>query len=114
MTTHHQVYGHATHHDCLAFVDADDEPFDLTEVGAVVDGRWPRMVTTRAFDALPQDLRETYGRRELTVHDGDYLEIPLDREDELVAELRGRGYQVTRDDDLVNLLDGRGLGALAS
>ncbi|MFG1674616.1 hypothetical protein [Micromonospora sp. NPDC049282] len=154
MTTHPLVYGHATHHDCLAFVDADtaageateiralaaartwgearqvpmthldnpadndgdeddDEPFDLTEVGAVVDGRWPRMVTTRAFEALPQDLREKYGRRELTVHDGDYLEISLDREGELVAELRGRGYQVTRDDDLVNLLDGRDLGALA-
>ena len=92
---------------------ADDKPFDITEVGAVQDGRWPRMVTTRAFTVLPQDLQDRYGKRELTVHDGDYLEIPLDGEAELVAELRERGYAVSRDDKLINLLDGHSLGSLA-
>ncbi|GAA4562741.1 hypothetical protein GCM10023176_05110 [Micromonospora coerulea] len=93
---------------------ADDKPFDITEVGSVVDGYWPRMVTARAFEVLPQDLQDRYGEVVLTVHDGEYLEVPLDGEAELVAELRGRGYEVTRDDDLINLLDGFRLGSLAA
>ncbi|MGC1215627.1 MAG: hypothetical protein WA890_30775 [Micromonospora sp.] len=160
MTTHHRlVYGHATNHDCLAFVDADiasgeaaeiralaaartwgearqvqmthlsnpagpecyeeddypdDEPFDITEVGAVAEMSWPEMVTARAVGVLPQDLRDRYGKLVLTVHDGEYLEVPLDGEAELVAELRERGYEVTRDDDLINLLDGLDLGAVTA
>ncbi|MGW3611075.1 hypothetical protein ACWD6N_14455 [Micromonospora sp. NPDC005163] len=158
MTTHHQhlVYGHATNHDCLAFIDAptaageaaeiralasartwgearqvqmthlwnpagpdyyepkddhaDDKPFDITELGAIVDGDWPKMVTVRALDVLPQDLQDRYGEVVLTVHDGEYLKVPLDGEAELVAELRERGYEVTRDDELINLLDGIGVG----
>lgn len=164
MTTHHPnslrlVYGHATNHDCLAFVDADtaageapeitalaaartwgearqvqmthlsnpagpecyeeddypdDEPFDITEVGAIVEGYWPGMVTARALDVLPQDLQDRYGEVVLTVHNGEYLRVPLDGEAELVAELRERGYEVTRDDDLINLLDGVGLGSVTA
>ena len=164
MTTHHPnslrlVYGHAKHHDCLAFVGADtavgeaaeirtlaaartwgearqvqmthlsnpagperyeeddypdDEPFDITEVGAVVDMTWPKMVTARALDVLPQDLQDRYGKLVPTVHDGEYLEVPLDGEAALVAELRERGYEVTRDDDLINLLDGLNLGSVTA
>ncbi|MEU8329329.1 hypothetical protein [Micromonospora sp. NPDC048839] len=93
---------------------ADDKPFDVTGVGAVADGRWPRMVTERAFTVLPQDLQDRYGKRQVTVHDGDYLEIPVAGEGELVAELRERGYEVTRDDALINQLGGSRLGSLAS
>ncbi|MCW3843699.1 hypothetical protein ONA70_26710 [Micromonospora yasonensis] len=102
--------------DCYEPEDgyADDKPFDLTEVGAVVEMSWPRMVTTRAFDVLPQDLQERYGELVLTVHDGEYLKAPLDCEAELVAVLCERGFEVTRDDDLINLLDGFGLGSLAN
>ena len=166
MTTHHPnslrlVYGHATNHDCLAFVHADtaageaaeiralaaartwgearqvqmthlsnpagpdcyepedddyadDKPFDITEVGAVVDGYWPPMVTTRTVDVLPQDLQDRYGELVHTVHNGEYFEIPLDREADLVAELRERRYEVTRDDELINLLDGLGLGSVTA
>ncbi|MGN9810217.1 hypothetical protein ACTMSW_12775 [Micromonospora sp. BQ11] len=101
--------------DCYEPEDyADDKPFDITEVGAVVEGYWPAMVTTRALDMLPQDLQDRYGKIVLTTHNGEYLEVPLDREAEVVAELRRRGYEVTRDDDLINLLDGVSLGSLAA
>ncbi|GHJ54470.1 hypothetical protein Nm8I071_37770 [Nonomuraea sp. TT08I-71] len=95
--------------DCYEPEDdyADDKPFDITELGAIVDGNWPKMVTTRALDVLPQD---RYGEVVLTVHDGEYLKVPPGCEAELVAELRERGYEVTRDDDLINLLDGVGVG----
>ncbi|MDG4839832.1 hypothetical protein O7631_25165 [Micromonospora sp. WMMD967] len=93
---------------------ADDKPFTISEVGAVEDGTWPRMVTERAFTLLPQDLQDRYGKRQVTVHDGDYLEIPVAGEAEVVAELRQRGYEVTRDDELINLLDGFNLGSLTA
>jgi hypothetical protein len=89
---------------------ADDEPFDITEVAAIVNGYWPKMVTTRALEVLPQDLQDRYGKVVLTVHDGEYLEVPLDGEADLVAALRERGYEVTRDDETINLLDGVGIG----
>ncbi|MET7669701.1 hypothetical protein [Micromonospora luteifusca] len=93
---------------------ADDRPFDITRVGAVEDGNWPPMVTKRAFTVLPQDLQDRYGKRQVTVHNGDYLEIAVAAEDELVAELRQRGYQVSRDDALINQLDGFSLGSPAA
>jgi hypothetical protein len=147
------VYGHAQHHDCLAFADADtageeareivaiasartwgqarrvaarhtwnpaspeyesgagehedDEPFDILKIGAVVDGNWPVMVTRRALTLLPEDIQARFGDTLDTVLNGDYLEIPLAAEDELIATLRDRGFEVTRDDDLINTLDGR-------
>ncbi|SCG76625.1 hypothetical protein [Micromonospora coxensis] len=84
----------------------DDRPFEINEVGSVVEGDWPPMVTARASELLPRDLQRQFGSREGTALNGDYLEIPLDRESDLVAALRERGYEVTRDDKLINVLDG--------
>ncbi|MGW2626917.1 hypothetical protein [Micromonospora taraxaci] len=92
---------------------ADDKPFTLNEVSSVVEGDWPPMVTERGLELLPVDLQTQFGKRKFTVHNGDYLEIPLDHETELVAELRRRGYEVTRDDELINVLDGRSFNPMA-
>ncbi|WP_433260925.1 hypothetical protein ACQPWR_18680 [Micromonospora vinacea] len=102
--------------DCYEPEDgyADDKSFTITEVGAVEDGTWPPMVTERAFTLLPQDLQDRYGKRQVTVHSGDYLEIPLAGEGELLAELRQRGYEVSRDDELINQLGGFNLGSLTA
>ncbi|MFD4206108.1 hypothetical protein ACFWRG_08955 [Micromonospora tulbaghiae] len=92
---------------------ADDEPFDINEVGSVVQGDWPPLVAKRAFTLLPEDLRTRFGEQQATVLNGDLLEIPLSDEAELVAELRRRGYEVHRDDELINVLDGRSFSPLA-
>ncbi|MBM2620262.1 hypothetical protein JIG36_32585 [Actinoplanes sp. LDG1-06] len=85
----------------------DETPFDINELGAVIDGNWPKMVTVRALTLLPEDLRAKFGTVEFTTHNGEYLDIPLTAENDLVAALRERGFEVTRDDDLINALDGR-------
>ncbi|RAO51530.1 hypothetical protein LUPAC06_06215 [Micromonospora saelicesensis] len=92
---------------------ADGKPFTLNEVGSVVEGDWPPMVTARGLELLPVDVQFQFGKREFTAHNGDFLNIPLDQEAELVAELRRRGYEVTRDDELINVLDGRSFSPLA-
>ncbi|GAA2648099.1 hypothetical protein [Paractinoplanes durhamensis] len=84
----------------------DDSPFDINELTAVIEGDWPKMVTGRTLDVLPEDLQEQFGNRQDTSLNGDYLEIPAAAEKDLVAALRARGHQVTRDDDLINALDG--------
>ncbi|SIM87046.1 hypothetical protein [Micromonospora cremea] len=86
---------------------ADDEPFDITEVGGVKDGDWPPMVTTRALTLLPKDLQAAFSDPTETALNGYYLEIPLRHESDLVAQLREHGFEISRDDDLINLLDGR-------
>jgi hypothetical protein len=91
----------------------DDEPFDINELGAVADGDWPKMVTSRGLTLLPKDLQARFGQDVDTVFNGDYLEIPLAAEGELVAALRERGFEVTRDDALINTLDGRTFNPLA-
>lgn len=84
----------------------DHEPFNISDVGAVSEGDWPKMVTSRALALLPKDLQARHAKDVPTVLNGDYLEIPLAAETELVAALRERGFEVTRDDDLINRLDG--------
>jgi hypothetical protein len=84
----------------------DDEPFDIHEVGAVEDGDWPPMVTSRVFTLLPKELWSEFGELADTALNGDFLEIPLSREAEIVAVLREHGYELTRDDELINILDG--------
>jgi hypothetical protein len=145
------VYGHAWHHDCLAFADAStaateadeltaivtaptfgaaaavpavhisnpaadtvedggadpDEPMDIFRCYGVEDGDWPPMVTSRALHLLPQAIQQEYGRRVVTNFNGDYLDVPLDMESSIVQALSRLGFDLTRDDNLINVLDGR-------
>ncbi|MEV1017046.1 hypothetical protein AB0I95_05940 [Micromonospora sp. NPDC049751] len=66
----------------------------------------------RAFTLLPKDLHTRFGKQQATVPNGGLLEIPLNDEAELVAELRRRGCEVHRDDGLINVLDGRSFSPL--
>jgi hypothetical protein len=85
----------------------DDESFDIRALRPVIDGDWPSMVTSRALTLLPQDLQARFGTNTATALNGDFLELPVTAEAELVAALQERGFEVTRDDDLINALDGR-------
>jgi hypothetical protein len=86
---------------------AADEPVDIFNCWGVSDGDWPPMVTSRALHLLPDDVRSAFGLVVVTNFNGDYLDIPVDAEQETVAALRRDGYTVTRDDNLINVLDGR-------
>ena len=59
---------------------ADDKPFDINELDTLIEGNWPRMVTERAFELLPEDLQDRFGKRHFTAHNGDYLELPIDHD----------------------------------
>jgi hypothetical protein len=86
--------------------EADGEPFDISQVGSVIEGDWPPMVASRALELLPEDIQQEFGTIGDTTLNGDLLEIRESVEQEIVAALRERGYRVRRDDELVNTLDG--------
>ncbi|GAB4106566.1 hypothetical protein GCM10028790_55850 [Micromonospora taraxaci] len=82
-------------------------------MGSVVEGNWPPLVAEGAFTLLPKDLRTRFGKQRATVLNGELLEIPLSDVAELVAELRRHGYEMQRDGELINVLDGRSFSPLA-
>jgi hypothetical protein len=90
-----------------------DEPFNIFDAYGVADGDWPGMVTARALSLLPKDLQDRYGTIVDTNFNGPYLEVPLTNEAGLIAALEERGYQMRRDDNLINLLDGRGFNPMS-
>jgi hypothetical protein len=91
---------------------SDEAPFAINDLDLVRDGDWPSMVTARAFRLLPQELQARFGKQTFTTLNGDYLEVPLECEAEMVAELRARQFEVNRD-ELINVLDGRSFNPIA-
>ncbi len=86
-----------------------------SETGSVADGDWPPMPTALSLDVFAKDDLEA---RKLifdepvravivdTTLNGEYLEIPADREQALVAAFDRLGIPHTRDDSVVMNLDG--------
>jgi hypothetical protein len=84
----------------------DDAPYDWSEGW---EGGWPQMPGEYSLHTLPgglqQELMSKTGAEIIqTVHDGEYLAVPLDREADLVHTLRAAGYQVRRDDKLIAII----------
>ena len=50
---------------------------------------------------MPQEVLDRFGRRERMALDYDYIGMPVERLNEIVAALQDRGYRCRRDDDLV-------------
>jgi hypothetical protein len=84
-----------------------DGPFNIFEVASVADGDWPPMVTARALELLPKDILAKFGSIDTTSFNGEYADIPVVEEPKILHALQERGYHVKRDENLINVLDGR-------
>ena len=86
----------------------DSDEFDWqNDTPGMGDGDWPPMVTSLIFDlSLGDDwteIEERLGAEMVTTtFSGDYLQIPPDKDQELVAFLTEQGYTVRRDDALIS------------
>lgn len=90
-------------------IPGDDEPYNWEDVSEVVDGDWPSMPTAAvlgwADPGLIDGLVARAGaRRVTTTLNGDYLEIPIGREQDLLAVLADHGHTAVRDDVLIRRL----------
>ncbi|MBA3293707.1 MAG: hypothetical protein H0T40_08205 [Geodermatophilaceae bacterium] len=92
--------------------ETDDALWHWQEEPAAEDGDWPEMPTAyalRAFEDMSifDDLVSATGAEIVTtVFSGDYLKIPLDREQDLLAVLARHGIAATRDDAVIYALAG--------
>jgi hypothetical protein len=76
-------------------VPDDDDPYDANS-----DGDWPPSAATIALDMLPDDLSDIGEERD-HFPNAPTLYIDPATEAELVETLRRRGYEVWRDDELI-------------
>jgi hypothetical protein len=83
---------------------ADSDPYDPTATGVYEDGDWPLHPGTYALDELPEELHDIGGVGESMVT-APFLYIDPADEADLVRELRSRGYDARRDDQLFARLD---------
>jgi hypothetical protein len=78
---------------------ADDKPFEADCAPGHGDGDYPEWLLQSQLDWFPHELIEKYGgTRRGTALNGDALELPADRADEIAEDLRAMGHTVERTD----------------
>lgn len=86
----------------------DDAQYDCDGTPEAQDGEWPPMPGAYGVDDLPlsllQELAANAGGRLVHTFSGSSFVVPATPEDKMTDVLRAAGYQVRRDDDLINSL----------
>jgi hypothetical protein len=101
-----KTYGQARAIDAPGADDdfADDEPYDVQELGIVQDGDWPPNAGMLGLQMLPQEVCDIVAIERSMVGQ-EWIEFSEADEDRVVGELSQRGYQVRRDDELIKRFD---------
>lgn len=79
-------------------IPADDEPFDAMCVPGHADGDYPEWLCQAQLDWFPKELIEKYGDVCTSVFNGEFLELPLDKAQQIVCDLRALGHKVALTD----------------
>ena len=101
------TYGEARAADAPGADDdelADDEPYDVRELGFVADGDWPPNAGMLALKKLPADVLERLTPEHSMVGQ-EWVELSEDDEQRIVQELISAGYTVRRDDAQIDQFD---------
>lgn len=78
-----------------------DSPFDPDDIPGYADGDWPGWPAQEMLKWMPKDIQQKYGKVEISVLNGDFLEIGPGREAEVIAALEDCGYKCTKDTNLI-------------
>lgn len=81
--------------------DLDETPFrGVEEIPAAGDGEYPEWLQQAMDQVLPEDILSRWGKRTYTVFNGAYWHLDPANEIKIVRQLKSRGYDVRRADDL--------------
>lgn len=72
--------------------------FNADHLPGYEDGDYPEWLQSTMLEWFPKDLIAQFGSHEDSVFNGDFLELPAARADEIAEELRHRGHTVTRSE----------------
>jgi hypothetical protein len=72
----------------------DGEPFDAGAVPGHLDGDYPQWLRQTMLKWFPQSLIDKYGDIQTSVLNGDFLDLPAAKVEEIAADLRAMGHTV--------------------
>lgn len=101
------TYGEARAADAPGADDdelADDDSYDVRELGLVADGDWPPNAGMLALEKLPADVRERLTAEHSMVCQ-EWVEFSEEDEQRIVQELTSAGYMLRRDDAAIDNFD---------
>jgi hypothetical protein len=82
------------------------DPYDCTTTNECQEGNWPPRAATVALDYLAEDeTLDDIGEERENLGGVPFLYIDPADEQELIATLRNRGYELRRDDELIGRID---------
>lgn len=80
-------------------VPADDELFQAADAPGHEDGDYPPWLAQEQLDWFPAELIEKYGGDVgPSVHNGEFLELPADKAEQIAEDLRAMGHTVAPTD----------------
>lgn len=80
-------------------VPGDDEPFECDDAPGRMDGDYPAWLEQEQLDWFPRELIEKYGGDvSNSVLNGEYLELPAHKAQEIAEDLRAMGHTVEPTD----------------
>lgn len=79
----------------------DDTAFDVGPLSSNWNGEYPTLAHITGDSWMPQELQNKYAKEVESFLSGSWNVYPPERAEELAEELRRRGYEVRRDDELI-------------
>jgi hypothetical protein len=62
-----------------------DAPFDLEKIPVIADGLWPEWPDQMMLEVMPQEVIEKFGDAQDSQHDGEFVQLSMVDEAEIVA-----------------------------
>ena len=78
----------------------DAAPFDSEAVPGYYDGDYPDWLQAEMDSCVPEDILEKYADYVGTMLNGAYYDIEMTHEEDICGDLRARGFNVIKREDL--------------
>jgi len=80
---------------------AAEKRFDADEIPGHAGGNWPGWPQGDMESWMPDEIQRRFGTMVSNFPFVDFLQLPLEHEDEIISAMRDHGYDCLRDDNLV-------------
>lgn len=105
-------HGEATMNELRVLVAAaqdqlpkDGDHFDQQSTGAFEDGDWPLHAAQLMDEYVPSEIAIAFGSSTTSVFNGDFLYIPADKQEEVLAVMAKLGHICTEDHTIWSLTE---------
>lgn len=83
----------------------DSDYFDKQSTGAYEDGDWPLLAAQLMDMHVPTEIAAEFGDTTTSIFNGDFLYIPADKQEEVLAAMAKLGHECTEDGTIWSLTE---------